>query len=98
MSEIGHNSEAFGESPDVINQDAQGRLRSFVARLETLDDQKDDILSDAKEVYAELKGEGFDPKAIRKLISLRKKDRAKVIEAKTILELYASALGCLDLV
>lgn len=86
MSDIGHNSVAGG------------RLKSFIDRIETVDEQIVDLRADMKEIYAEAKGEGFDNKAIRKLVALRKKDRAKVAEEKAILELYASAIGCLDLV
>ena len=50
-----------------------------------------------KEVYAELKGEGFDPRVMRKIVSLRKQDQAKRDEMRALLELYNHALG-LDLV
>lgn len=51
-----------------------------------------------KYVYSEAKGNGFNTKAIKKLVALRKLDRTKLLEDKAMLELYAVALGCLDLV
>ncbi len=92
MAGIGHNS-----GDDVITAAAQGRLKSFVERLERLDEDLDVIKSDKKEVFAEAKGEGFDVKTLRKLIAERKKDRVKAAEERALLELYASAIG-MDLV
>ena len=74
-----------------------GRLRSFLDRLENLEDAKQEITLEIKEVYAELKGEGFDPRVMRKIVSLRKQDQAKRDEMRALLELYNHALG-LDLV
>lgn len=85
-------------NPDVLTSAAQGRLRTIIERLERLDEDKQAVAADAKEVMAEAKGEGYDPKTLRKLLALRKKDKAKLQEEKAILELYASALGCLDLI
>lgn len=91
----GHNS---GNVPkhtgdDVLNQTAQGQLKSIVERVERLEQEKAEIAEQIKEVYAEAKGNGFDTKIIRKLIRSRKMDRAKRSETRAILELYASALG-----
>lgn len=74
-----------------------GRLRTFLERLENLEDRKEEIALDVKEVYAELKGEGFDPRIMRKIVSLRKQDKAKRDEMRALMELYNHALG-LDLV
>ncbi|WP_343684031.1 DUF2312 domain-containing protein [Asticcacaulis sp.] len=99
MAGVGHNSGDHVEAhPDVVTAAAQGRLRSLVERIERLEEDKAAIAGDLKDVYAEAKGEGFDTKTVRKLISLRKKDKVKLQEEKTLLELYASALGCLDLI
>ncbi len=70
-----------------------GHLRAFVERIERLEEEKKAIADDIKEVYAEAKGNGFDVKVMRKVISLRKMDRDKRIEEETILDLYLSALG-----
>jgi uncharacterized protein (UPF0335 family) len=82
----------------ILNGDAQSQLKSILERIETLDDEKDAITEQMKEVYAEAKGNGFSIAPIRKLVALRKKDRGKVLEEKAILELYAHALGIEDLV
>lgn len=85
-------------NPDVLTSAAQGRLRTIVERLERLDEDKQAVMADMKEVFAEAKGEGYDSKIIRKLLSLRKKDKAKLQEEKAILEMYACAIGCEDLI
>lgn len=84
--------------PDVLTQAAQGRLRTIVERLERLAEDKQAVADDMKEVFAEAKGEGYDTKTLRVLLRVRKRDRAKAQEERAILELYASALGCLDLI
>ena len=68
-------------------------LRQFIERIEQLEAEKKDIAEQIKEVYAELKGRGYDSKAIRKLVTLRKKDPQEVQEEDAILELYKTALG-----
>ncbi len=72
---------------------AAGQLRAFVERIERLEEDKKTISEDIKEVYAELKGTGFDTKAVRTIIRLRKKDQAERQEEETILDLYMNALG-----
>ena len=70
-----------------------GHLRAFIERIERLEEEKRAIADDVKEVYAEAKGNGFDARIMRKVISLRRMDRDKRIEEETILDLYLSALG-----
>lgn len=72
---------------------AAGQLRAFIERIERLDEEKKTITDDIKDVYAEAKGTGFDTKAIRTIIKLRKKDQAEREEEESILELYKAALG-----
>jgi len=81
MSDIGHNS---------VNGD---HLRSYIERIEKLEDEKRTISDDIKDVYAEAKGTGFDPKMMRKVVSLRKMEKAKRDEEEAILGLYLAALG-----
>jgi len=69
------------------------KLRSIISRIERLEDDKTNVLSDIKEVYAEAKGIGFDSKIIRKVVQLRKIDSQKLQEEENILELYKSALN-----
>lgn len=96
MSGIGHNS---GDAhPDVLNQTAQGQLKSIVERIQLLEVEKAEVAAQIKEVYAEAKGNGFDVKVLRKIIARLKIDRAKRQEENAIMDLYASALGVLDLI
>jgi uncharacterized protein (UPF0335 family) len=83
----------FDASPDVLNTVAAGRLRSIIERLERLDEDREAIMTDMKEVFAEAKGEGYDVKVLRKVLRVRKQDRAKRQEEEAILDLYLSALG-----
>jgi uncharacterized protein (UPF0335 family) len=69
------------------------RLRSFLERVERLEEEKTTIAGDIKEVFAEAKGEGYDTKTMRKVIRLRKMDKAKREEEEALLDLYLSALG-----
>lgn len=89
---------SFNASPDVLTGNAQGRLNGFIERLERLREDAAAVRDDMKEVRAEAKGEGFDTKAINKLIALRAKDKAKVLEENAILQIYADAIGCGDLI
>ncbi|HEY1930202.1 MAG TPA: DUF2312 domain-containing protein [Caulobacteraceae bacterium] len=78
---------------DVAQADAQGRLKSVIERIERLEEDKAGIAGDIKEVYAEAKGDGFDIKVIRKIVRLRKQDKAKRQEEEALLDLYISAIG-----
>lgn len=84
---------SFDASPDVLTSAAQGRLRTIVERLERLEEDKQAIMADQKEVFAEAKGDGYDVKTLRKVLRIRKQDRAKRQEEEAILDLYLSALG-----
>ena len=72
---------------------AADQLKSFIERIERLEEEKAAIAGDIKEVMAELKGRGFDVKAVRTILRLRKKDHAERQEEEAILELYLQALG-----
>ena len=80
-------------SIDVLNGTAQTQLKTIVERIERLEEDKAGVMADRKEVYAEAKGNGFDVKIIRKVVRLRKQDRAKRQEEEAILDLYLSAVG-----
>ena len=69
------------------------RLRSFIERIETLEEEKTALADDIKEIYAELKGVGYDAKTVRKIVSLRKKDAEKRREEDELLDLYKTAVG-----
>lgn len=72
------------------------RLRSFVERIERLEEEKAALTADTREVYAEAKGEGFDTKVMRQVIRLRKMDREDRQEQEELLDLYKSALGMIE--
>ena len=85
--------DAAFSNPDVLTAAAQGRLRTIVERLERLEEDKAAVMADLKEVFAEAKGEGYDVKTLRKVLRIRKQDRAKRQEEEAILDLYLSAIG-----
>ena len=78
---------------DVLTGVAQGRLKSFIERIERLEEDKAAVAEDMKGVFAEAKGEGFDVKILRKVIRLRKQDKAKRDEEAALIDLYLSAIG-----
>lgn len=85
MSEIGHNSNTQSVAAD--------QLKSIIERVERLEEEKAALADDIKDVYGEAKANGFDTKMLRKIVSLRKRDRDEVMEENAILDLYLSALG-----
>ncbi|GAB3450395.1 DUF2312 domain-containing protein [Insolitispirillum peregrinum] len=72
---------------------AAEQLRSFVERIERLEEEKANLASDIKDVYSEAKSMGYDVKSIRKLVSLRKKKPHELEEEEQILTLYRMAVG-----
>lgn len=72
---------------------AADELKQFIERLERLTEEKKGIQGDIKEVFAELKGRGFDSKAVRTILRDRAKDHTERQEEEAILELYKQALG-----
>lgn len=78
---------------DVLNSTAQGQLKSIVERIERLEQEKAEVAEQIKEVFAEAKGNGFDVKILRKVVRLRKTDRAKRMEEESLLDLYMAAIG-----
>lgn len=72
---------------------AGDQLRSFIERIERLEEEKSALSEDIKEVYAEAKGAGFDVKIMRQVIRLRKIDQHERNEAELLLQTYLSALG-----
>lgn len=78
---VGHNSASHGQ------------IRSFVERIERLEEEKKALAEDIKEVYSEAKSQGFDAKILRKLVAERKRDYAERQEEEALLELYRAAFG-----
>ena len=80
-------------SIEVLNSTAQTRLKTIIERIERLEEDKAAVANDIKEVFAEAKGEGFDVKILRKVVRLRKQDKAKRQEEEALLDLYLAAIG-----
>ena len=78
---------------DVLSGQAQGQLKTIVERIERLEEDKAGVMADLKEVYLEAKGNGFDTKIIRKVVRIRKQDRAQRQEEDALLDLYLTAIG-----
>lgn len=68
-------------------------LRQFIERVERLEQEKQDIADQVKEVFAEIKGRGFDVKAIRVILRERKQDPDAVAEQEAVIDMYKAALG-----
>ena len=75
---------------------ARDQLRSFIERIERLEEEKKTISDDIKDVYGEAKGTGFDTPTLRKVIAIRKQDRDKRMEQEAVLDTYLFALGMID--
>ena len=74
---------------------AGDRLKSFIERIERLEEERRTLGADLKEVYAEAKGTGFDVKIMRQVIRLRRMDKDDLDEQETLLDVYRRALGML---
>lgn len=83
---VGHNSGG-------VEGVAAAELRQFVERVERLNEEKQTLTEDIREVYAEAKGRGYDTKIVRKIVAMRKRDENTRREEQAILELYCDALG-----
>lgn len=86
MADIGHNSSTSF---------AKDQLKAFVERIERLEEEKKATADDIRDVYAEAKGTGFDVKALRTIVRLRKQDVDERREQEAVLEMYLNALGML---
>lgn len=83
----GHNS---GKRPGGVAAD---QLKSIIARVEKLEEEKAGIAADIRDVFTEAKGNGYDVKAIRTILKIRKQDESEREEAENILDTYKHALG-----
>ena len=72
---------------------AADRLRSFIERVERLEEDKAAVMNDIKEVYAEANSDGYDVKTLRQVVRIRKMEKADRQEQEAMLELYLAALG-----
>ena len=81
------------KKPKVGGPISADRLKSFVERIEKLEEERRAIGGDVKDVYSEAKGVGYDVKTIRKIVSMRRMDAADRAEEETLLDVYKHALG-----
>jgi uncharacterized protein (UPF0335 family) len=82
-----------GPADAATSDSSAARLKSFVERIERLEEEKAATAADIKEVYAEAKGTGFDVKVMRQIVRVRKMDQADRREQEELLDLYMRALG-----
>src|SRR6478672_8056273 len=90
------SSLSGGRSMTSLQVSAQKQLRQLVEQIERLEEEKKALAGDIRDKYLEAKGVGFDPKALRKIVSLRKKSQTDRQEEEAILAVYMHALGMLD--
>lgn len=86
-------TNAGTESDRPSTSFAKDQLKSIIERIERLEEEKKSISDDIRDIYAESKGNGFDVKALRAIVRMRKKDPNQRAEEETILETYMQALG-----
>lgn len=72
---------------------AKEQLKSFIERIERLEEEKKTIADDIKDVFAEAKGNGFDTKALRAVLRIRRQDADLLAEQEAVIDLYLQALG-----
>ena len=80
---------------DAIGGNAKEQLKSIIDRIEKLEEEKKATSDDIRDVYTEAKGNGYDAKALRKIIQMRKQDAQERAEQEAVLETYMHALGML---
>ncbi len=83
----------MSDSSNLTQGIAVNQLRSYIERIERLEEEKKAIAEDIKDLYTTLKGDGFDQKAVKEIIKLRKQEDHKRQEAEAMISLYKEALG-----
>ena len=97
--DVGHGRSQRRRSPRITVRGRPGasiardQLRSIIERIERLEEEKQAIAEDIKEVYAEAKANGYDTKTLRAVVRIRKQDTAERQEQEALLDLYLAALG-----
>lgn len=90
---MSYPQNSTSDDQDLVQRD---QLKSFIERIERLEEEKKTIADDIKEVFAELKGVGYSPQVVRQIIRMRKQDPDERREFEAILDLYMQALGMLS--
>ena len=80
------NAETTAKTTDA-------HLSQLIERIERCEEEKDNLLSDIREIYAEAKAKGYDPKIMRKVVAIRKQDPGDLAETESLLDTYLAALG-----
>jgi uncharacterized protein (UPF0335 family) len=88
-------SAAAAAQDEPATKFAKDQLKAIIERIERLEEEKKTISDDIRDVYAEAKGNGYDVKALRTIVRMRKQDANERAEEETILETYMQALGML---
>ncbi len=91
---MGHSSQTAVQD-EPATRFAKDQLKAIIERIERLEEEKKAISDDIRDVYAEAKGNGYDVKALRTIVRMRKQDANERAEQETILETYLQALGML---
>lgn len=89
-------ASAAAEKEQPATRFAKDQLKAVIERIEKLEEEKKATSDDIREVYAEAKGNGFDPKALRTIVRMRKQDVDERKEQEAVLETYMHALGMLN--
>ena len=76
-----------------VTRSKDDRLKSLIERVERLEEEKNNLLADIKEVFSEAKGLGYDPKIMRQILIIRKMDIDERLEQEALLNTYRAALG-----
>ncbi|MCV2877578.1 DUF2312 domain-containing protein [Sedimentimonas flavescens] len=83
----------FDDAKDRVYAVAADELRQFIEQFETLEAEKKDIVEQQKNIMSEAKARGYDTKAMRKIIAMRKRDKDDLAEEQAVLDIYLAALG-----
>ena len=82
------------QNNEIVKKKPQdNRLKIFIERIERLEEERNNILSDIKEVYSEAKSSGYEPKIMRKVLIIRKMDVDERLEQEALLDTYRNVLG-----
>jgi len=87
------NEQSNIDDTKFVNGVAGDRLLSLIRKIEALESQKAEIAEEVKGVYGEAKAHGFDPKIMKKVVSIRKREKAEVDEEQMLLDVYMQAIG-----
>lgn len=93
MLDTVQGSEAEASTAEASAKVTDPQLAQLIERIERMEEEKQNIMADIREIYAEAKAKGYDPKIMRKVVALRKQDPAQVAETETLLNTYLAALG-----